>query len=135
MSFHASQQMLKQPNPKSTGLRITQMHSINLKQHPNQSFFFFTGSDWCSWCKKLESEALNTNEFAQIAGDKFIFVLLDFPSNGQYPKQNSELQARYGIQGFPTLVILDSNGNKIGSTGYQPGGGRAYAEHLLKFVK
>lgn len=96
---------------------------------------FFTGSDWCSWCKKLESEALNTDEFAQIAGDKFIFVVLDFPSNGHYPKEFNDLKSKYGIQGFPTLVILDSNGNKIGSTGYQPGGGRAYAEHLLKLVK
>lgn len=96
---------------------------------------FFTGSDWCSWCKKLESEALNTDEFAQVAGDKFIFVLLDFPSNGQYPQQNSQLQSQFGITGFPTLVIVDGNGHKIGQTGYQPGGGRAYAEHLLKFAK
>lgn len=96
---------------------------------------FFTGSDWCSWCHKLESEALSTDEFAQIAGDKFIFVLLDFPSSKAYPEKNDDLKSQYGIQGFPTLVIVDSNGNKIGSTGYQPGGGRAYAEHLLNLAQ
>src|SRR3989339_2036693 len=40
---------------------------------------FFTGSDWCTWCTKLEKEALDTKEFARLVGDKFVFVKLDFP--------------------------------------------------------
>ena len=99
---------------------------------------FFTGSDWCSWCKKLEQEALHTQEFAEAAGDKFIFVLLDFPMNSTLPSeltaQNKRLQKQFEIQGFPTLVILDSQQKKIGSAGYRPGGGKAYAQFLLKLV-
>ena len=99
---------------------------------------FFTGSDWCSWCKKLEQEALHTPEFADAAADKFIFVLLDFPMNTTLPAdltaQNKKLQKQFEIQGFPTLVILDSQQKKIGSAGYRPGGGKAYAQFLLKLV-
>lgn len=99
---------------------------------------FFTGSDWCGWCKKLEEEALNTPEFRQLAGDKFIFVLLDFPMNKptdpKVVEQNKQLQQRFNIKGYPTLIILDKDGNQIGSTGYRAGGARAFAEHLLKIV-
>lgn len=100
---------------------------------------FFTGSDWCGWCKKLDQEALHTQEFADAVGDKFIFVLLDFPLNSTLPQeittQNKRLQKQFGIEGFPTLVILDSQQNKIGSAGYRAGGGKAYAQFLQKIVE
>lgn len=100
---------------------------------------FFTGSDWCGWCQKLEQESLDTPEFAQEAGDKFIFMKLDFPVNTTLPSQlatqNKQLQKKFNISGFPTLVILDSKQQtQIGKTGYRPGGGRAFAHHLQKIV-
>lgn len=98
----------------------------------------FTGSDWCSWCKKLDQEVLRTPEFADGVGDKFIFVLLDFPLNTTAPAnltaQNKKLQKEFDIQGFPTLIILDHQQKKIGSSGYRPGGGKPYAQYLLKMV-
>lgn len=97
---------------------------------------FFTGSDWCSWCHKLEAETLNTQEFADVAGDKFIFVTLDFPSNPKLQKaQNQELKKKYGVVGFPTIVIVDSKGQKIGQVGYEEGViGKRYGELLMKMV-
>lgn len=100
---------------------------------------FFTGSDWCHWCKKLDAEVFHDPEFAKAAGDKFIFVLLDFPSKGnqsaQEKEQNQKLKNKFSIQGFPTLIILDSNQQQVGTTGYSAGGGKAYANDLLKMVK
>lgn len=100
---------------------------------------FFTGSDWCGWCKRLDQEALNTPEFAKAAGDKFIFVKIDFPFSNPLPADqtahNKALQTRFDIRGFPTIVLLDSNEQQIGVTGYRPGGGAAYADHLLKMVQ
>jgi len=99
---------------------------------------FFTGSDWCGWCHKLEREALDTADFAQAAGDKFIFVKLDFPMNSQLPSnltaQNKQLQKKYDVRGFPTIIILDSQERQIGTTGYRSGGGAQYAQHLFKIV-
>lgn len=99
---------------------------------------FFTGSDWCSWCKKLEEEVFNTPEFAQDTGDKFIFVRLDFPLNSPLPAnltaQNKQLQKKFDIRSFPTVVVLDYKQQQIGVTGYRPGGGKQYAAHLFKMV-
>jgi protein disulfide-isomerase len=45
-------------------------------------------------------------------------------------KQNQELQMKYGVRGFPTLFLLDAEGNVLGQTGYQPGGPDAYISNL-----
>lgn len=99
---------------------------------------FFTGSDWCGWCHKLENEALDTTDFADAVGDQFIFVMVDFPLKSPLePKltaQNKELQKRFDIKGYPTIVLLDDQQQLIGTTGYKPGGGKSYADHLKKMV-
>jgi protein disulfide-isomerase len=100
---------------------------------------FFTGSDWCGWCNKLEEEALDSAEFSQSAADKFVFLKLDFPlyssQDPQLKNQNKQLQQQFGVRSFPTIVLFDAQQNQqIGTTGYRPGGGRQYAEYLLKMV-
>jgi protein disulfide-isomerase len=98
----------------------------------------FTGSDWCTWCIKLEEEVLNTEGFVETARDKFVFLKLDFPLNTTLPSdvvaQNKALQKKFDVTGFPTIIILNSQQQQIGTTGYRPGGGKQYALHLLKIV-
>lgn len=98
----------------------------------------FTGSDWCTWCIKLEQEALMTREFADTVKDRFVFVKLDFPMNSSVPAavtaQNKQLQQQFGIPGFPTIVILDPDLKKIGTIGYEPGGGKKYGMRMLEIL-
>ena len=42
-------------------------------------FFFFTGSDWCSWCKRLQREVFFKPEFTTWANKNVVLVELDFP--------------------------------------------------------
>lgn len=101
-------------------------------------FLFFTGSDWCGWCKKMESEILAAPDFAALAGNRFVFVMLDFPMNQTLPpditEQNAQLKQKYGVTGYPTVIILDSNENFVAETGYRSGGGKAYADYLFGLV-
>lgn len=99
---------------------------------------FFTGSDWCVWCQRLDAEVLDTPEFAQSVKDQFIFLVLDFPRKPVDPQllaQNKQLQNRFNVKSFPTIVILDSQQKLIGSVGYRAGGPRAYAEYLLGMIR
>lgn len=72
-------------------------------------------------------------------GDQFVFVVVDFPLKMSLDQtttaQNKELQKKYDVKGFPTVVLLNENGQLIGSTGYRPGGGKIYADHLKKMVE
>lgn len=98
----------------------------------------FTGSDWCGWCKRLEAEVLATREFENYAGQNLVCVRLDFPRSFALPpnraQRNAELAQRFGVKGFPTLILLDSDGAELGRTGYQPGGATAYIRHLEQML-
>jgi protein disulfide-isomerase len=86
----------------------------------------FTGSDWCIWCKKLKQEVFTTPEFTQYAKTNLVPVEVDFPRAKEQPaglkKANEALQEKYHIDGYPTVVVLNSQGKKLGEFGYEEGG-------------
>lgn len=98
----------------------------------------FTGSDWCGWCIKLDKEVFSTPEFASYAKEKLILVKLDFPKikpqSETEKRQNNELAEKYKIEGFPTIIVLDSKGKLLGKLGYEPGGPQAFLDHLDKIL-
>ncbi len=97
-------------------------------------FVYFTGSDWCPWCKKMDAQILSTPEFQKALSDKLIFVKVDFPRNTKLDPaleaQNKRLSKTYEIQGFPTAILLDPNGKRIEKLGFENGGGAAYAKKV-----
>mgnify|MGYP001191790771 CR=1 FL=1 len=98
----------------------------------------FTGSDWCGWCIKLDKEVFSKSDFQNYAQEKLVCVVVDFPRkklSGNVAKQNEELAKQFGIRGYPSIIVLDPNGEKIGQTGYKEGGPKAYVEHLEEIIK
>lgn len=99
----------------------------------------FTGSDWCGWCIKLNKEVFSQPEFADYAKKNLVLVEVDFPRNKPQSeaqkKANADLQTKYSIEGYPTIIVLDSNGNKLGDLGYEPGGPKAFIAELEKLRK
>jgi protein disulfide-isomerase len=98
----------------------------------------FSGSDWCVWCKKLESEVLSKEEFISGVKDDFVLVFIDTPGNkdvlsAHAKAANKELVKKYKVSGFPTALILDGDGKKVGETGYRKGGAAEYVKHLMEF--
>ncbi len=101
-------------------------------------FVDFTGSDWCGWCIKLDEEVFSQPEFSDYAANNLILVKLDFPQKKQQSNEtkqyNNNLAQKYGIRGFPTIVLLDESGKEITRTGYIPGGAAQYVEHLKQLL-
>ncbi|MCL5029408.1 MAG: thioredoxin family protein [Bacteroidetes bacterium] len=98
----------------------------------------FTGSDWCVWCKRLRSEVFSQDDFVNYAKDNLVLVKIDFPEKIQQSEAvkfyNNQLAQRFGVQGFPTIVLLSSSGSLLGVTGYQEGGAEAYVEHIKSYL-
>lgn len=94
----------------------------------------FTGSDWCIWCIRLKDEVFDQPEFKKYAAEKLVLLEVDFPRRKPLPsnlqQQNRRLQERFGVQGFPTLFLLNPAGKAIGQIGYTPGGPRAFISAL-----
>ncbi|MBS0622910.1 MAG: thioredoxin family protein [Verrucomicrobia bacterium] len=108
------------------------------KSQSKPMLLLFTGSDWCGWCMKLEKEIFDTSQFQQIAGNDFIFVKVDFPMHSTQSaaekKQNETLRDRFGVNGFPTVILLTSSGEKLGETGYQKESPQLYADRLKGMI-
>ena len=95
----------------------------------------FTGSDWCSWCLKLDADVLSKTEFADYAKSNLVMVELDFPNQKKLPddlvKANDALKIKYKISGFPTLVLLKPDGTVLwNNPGYIAGGPQAMIAKL-----
>jgi protein disulfide-isomerase len=99
----------------------------------------FTGSDWCGWCIRLDKEVFSQPEFVDYAKENVVLVKLDFPrgkpQSEAEKKQNEELAEKFGIRGFPTIVVLDSKAKPIGKLGYEKGGAANWIASLEKVTK
>jgi len=97
----------------------------------------FTGSHWCGWCIKFDKEVWSQPQFKDYARDNLVLVELDFPRRKDQPaevkKQNLQLAQQYEVLGFPTIVVLNSSGQKLWQfDGYFPGGPEAFIAQLQK---
>jgi protein disulfide-isomerase len=98
----------------------------------------FTGSDWCGWCIRLKDEVFSKKSFLAYAKEKLVLVQVDFPrkkaQSKELKEQNQALASKYGIRGYPTIIILSPKGDFVQQTGYQAGGAEAYVEHLEELI-
>lgn len=94
----------------------------------------FSGSDWCGWCIKLDEEVFSKKAFKDYARENLVLFLADFPRRkpqaAELKEQNRKLSGQYGIEGFPTVLLLDATGKELARTGYRPGGAEGYVTHL-----
>jgi thioredoxin-related protein len=95
----------------------------------------FTGSDWCQFCIQLDKNVFSTEEFLKGAKAHFVLVKLDYPKDTsnqpqQVIEQNADWQKRLGIEGFPTIVLLDSELRPYAFTGFRDETSEQYLAHL-----
>lgn len=78
----------------------------------------FTGSDFCSSCIRLHKEVFPAKEFAAFAKQRLVLVEVDFPLKKKQPAAlkaaNEALSKEFKIDGYPTLILLGSDGKKLG---------------------
>lgn len=107
-------------------------------------FAFFTGSDWCGWCHKLQNDVFSKPEFIAWAKKNVILLELDFPKRKQLApelaQQNASLQQTFQVRGYPTIwlyySIKDKTENKfnitaLGTLGYPAGAEVGKEEQLF----
>ena len=100
----------------------------------------FTGSDWCGWCIKFDKDTLSKDKFADYAKSHLELVVVDFPNkkpqSDALKATNKALGEKYGVDGYPTFVVLNADGKEIGrQVGYAPGGPDAFIAKLEGFSK
>lgn len=100
---------------------------------------FFTGSDWCGWCIRLQQEVFTQADFKKWAKDNVVLLELDFPrrtaQDDILKMQNAQIQQVFGVRGYPTIWFVNAqlenekiNFTQLGSVGYVAGGSEKWVE-------
>ncbi|MFT5465566.1 MAG: thioredoxin-related protein [Verrucomicrobiales bacterium] len=103
-------------------------------------FLDFTGSDWCGYCIQLKEQIFDQREFKEFAKENLVLMEVDFPRrtslSRSITKQNQELQGKYKVTGFPTVILLSPDGEiLLRQSGFGGGTPKAYVEKLATAAK
>ena len=78
----------------------------------------FTGSDFCSSCIRLHKDVFSAKEFATFAQSRLVLMEVDFPlkkkQSTALKTANEALSKEFKVDGYPTLILLGSDGQKLG---------------------
>lgn len=106
--------VVRHNNPAPVGLAFTPynlpLNSVltDARRSGRPALLLFR-ADWCGYCKKLERETLPDAQ-VRTEASRFTSVAYD----AEQPEGRA-LAQRYGVRGFPTLVLVDAAGNKVDS--------------------
>jgi thioredoxin-related protein len=71
-------------------------------------------TEWCSWCRRLESETLTDRDVRRELGE-MIALQLDAE------KEGAEAAQQFGVESYPTMIFLDPTGEEVERiVGYLP---------------
>jgi protein disulfide-isomerase len=115
------------PPSQATSSWLTDFKQAQRQAKANKKLLLlnFTGSDWCGYCIVLDRQVFSQQQFKEYANKNLVLMEVDFPRRKAQPTpvkiQNEELAQKYGVEGYPTIIVLNSDGKALGALGYTPG--------------
>lgn len=112
----------KVPKEAGSSTDKIQWHSydegVTLAQTQNKKLLVDVYTDWCGWCKKMDSEVYTDENIRGIVGSHFIAVKLNAESSrsvkvGTDQLDEASLARAMGVTGYPTTVFLESGAEPI----------------------
>ncbi len=105
------------------------------KKEKKDILVLFTGSDWCPPCQKLEQEVFLDESFFDETEENYVYVKFDFlrnsPITPEAQKLNEQWAEKFGVDSFPTIVLIDADQKPYAFAGYEEGG----VENFLGLVE
>jgi thioredoxin-related protein len=89
-----------------------------LAKQSNKKILVDVYTDWCTWCKKMDSEVYTNSDIVRQLNDNFVAVKLNAESDKSISyKGKSMSEAEFaqslGVTGYPTTVFFDEESNPI----------------------
>lgn len=95
---------------------------VKSKEERKPILMNFTGSDWCAGCIRLDREIFSSPVFINYANEHLVLMKIDYPLGVKQEEslvdQNNLLYDSYEIEGLPTIILMDSDGEIYRDTGY-----------------
>lgn len=69
----------------------------------------FLYTDWCGYCRQMDSNTFTDPSVVEALGEAFVWLRL----NPESDPDGARLQRLHGVNGYPTLLILDPEAREI----------------------
>lgn len=89
--------------------------AVNEQKASGKPILLYFHTDWCGWCKKLESDVFTSNAFDSRFGSA-----LKVKVNPDDSRAERELTSRYGVRGYPTVYVIAGGEARQPVVGYLP---------------
>lgn len=74
----------------------------------------FTGTSWCPACKRLDQEVISRPAWEEFTKKEIKFIEFDVSRNlSEQPANVQKLVQQFGIRGYPTMIIVGPNNEKL----------------------
>lgn len=112
-----------------TGYTVWSTHYLSALQQAQREnkalLLLFTGTGWCKYCNMLEKEVFSQPEFSRLSS-YCVFVKIEHPIpqahlSPEEAQQNRDLERQYHVKEYPTVIVVDAQGQILGTTGYKTG--------------
>ena len=75
-------------------------------------------TDWCHWCKVMDKDTYGHPEVVKYAQENLIVAKLDAETDEKFKFKEGnysgrQLSAMFGVQGFPSTIFMNSDGELI----------------------
>jgi uncharacterized protein YyaL (SSP411 family) len=102
-------------NPEKINWRSWGEEAFRRAREEGKPVFLSITASWCHWCHVMDAEAFVHPEAIRRINREFIPVRID-------SDKRPDINGRYNMGGWPTVAILDPEGNPIAGDTYLPTG-------------
>ena len=128
--------LMKSDAPKSgDGVQwLTPEQGLRLAATSDKPILFDFTAEWCQPCHVLDAEVFRNPAIARNINERFIPIrVVDRRrEEGRNAPEVDQLQQRFGVRGFPTVVFADRGGERARMEGF---GGREKFERVMESVR
>jgi thiol:disulfide interchange protein len=127
---------LVQPTPPQNGgvHWYTPDEGLRLAASSNKPVLLDFTAEWCQPCHVLDAEVFQNPAIARAINERFIAIrVVDRrQEEGRNASAVDELQQRFTVRGFPTVVFADRGGERARMEGFR---GREEFERVMESVR
>ena len=93
-----------------------------------------TGTSWCPACQMLDENVIQRSDWDTFIGSEAVFASYEYgPSERPKTGPKGEMLKKFNIEGFPTMVVMDEDGEVLEKmAGYNRGGLSYYKDRIRR---